>query len=161
MPVMKFRAAQAGVHWRGAEWLAPLCEQADLFVDQAEAARLATAGLGIGALARALSVLCRAPVPRRQARRWALQAEARLKRTRPDLVRRHRDQAAWVLECVRNVRPAQPLPHVYRERWFGYDREPVSLRSRLHGEAPEDLTRRPLRFLRDLGTLLAESAACD
>jgi hypothetical protein len=104
-----------------------------------------------------LSALCGRRVTYPEARRLVYQAEARLKRARPDLVALHRRQMLELIEAMRNVRRTSPRIAIYPERQGIYDRVPIRLRSRLTGESPEDLMRQPLRFLHDLPRLLAET----
>ncbi len=61
------------------------------------------------------------------------------------------------LSCLRNVHDTRKAcVLVYRERSFGYDKEPVTLRPRPEGEVPEDLMDEPGRLLRSLPALLAK-----
>ena len=156
---MRFVAEQASTHWRGSELLAALCEGAGLTLEQAEAARLVAGGCRLDALPVALSAVLGEWVSGRQARRKAWEAGVRIRRSRPDLAGRHREQAVELLACMRNAWPSHPPVQVYAEKWGIHDRDPVRLRSRLDGEHPDDLVRHPLRFLRDLNRLLASSAA--
>jgi hypothetical protein len=161
MTAMSFRAAAAGIHWQGLELLAGICERAGLSVDRAEAARLVAGGCPMERLAPALSEALGEWVSGRQARRKAWEAGVRIRRSRPDLARCHREQAVEMLGCMRNVVPANPPVCIYPEQWGTVGRDPVRFRSRLLGEAPEDLVRHPLRFLRDLPRLLEPSAVRD
>lgn len=100
-------------------------------------------------IARSLSL----PYPK--ARGVAFRAEEKVKDRYPWLIHRMRAEIMEVLSCLRNVhdtRPARVL--VYRERSFGYEREPVTLRPRPEGEVPEDLIDEPGRLLRSLPRLL-------
>lgn len=154
---MRFVADQAGSHWRGSEGFGTLCERAGLSVDQAEVALLAVSGLTLASIAGVLASHSGGPIRYRQVRTWAWNAEKRLQRAYPRLVACHRQEALDLISCLRNVRHSNPPPAVYPERWFGYDRDPVTLRARL--VAAEDLTSPLLRFLRDLPRVLRPSAA--
>lgn len=154
---MRFVAASAGPAWRGAEALAATCESAQLFADQAEIVRLAGSGLTLRAVATQLSALLKRPLPAEEARTWILAVERRVRRSRPDLVALQRQHCRELLAAMRNVRPCRPQLQVYRQHWWGCEAEPLRLRSRLDGEIADDLMRQPLRFLRDLPYLLAET----
>jgi DNA-binding CsgD family transcriptional regulator len=136
----------------GSHLLAQACEHADLTPIQAEAARLASGGATFRAISETLALSYRT------ARDVALKAERKLRRALPDARRLQRQNALFIFQCLRNGTPRLHArnPAIYPPIPGGYDRRPVSLRPRPEGELPEDLTDRPLRFLRDLPTLLKE-----
>jgi hypothetical protein len=149
---MTFRASEASLNWHGNERLASACEHAGLSPLHAVDARLVAAGCRLEAISAEIGL------GYREARKRVREAAKRLRQARPDLAAQHRREARELLACVRNIRPAQPAVAIYRERWWGHDAEPIRFVSRLDGQAPEDLTRSPWRFLRDLPRLLESRA---
>jgi hypothetical protein len=154
---MKFQADAERLLWQGRETIAALCEEAALWREEAEAVRLVTLALALPQVAERLATWLLRPVGLGEVRRWLCRAERLLKRLRPDLVERQRASMRELLGCLRNVRSSRPQPVVYQEHFWGYDREPIRLRSRLDGEVPDDLMRQPWRFLRDLPLLVADA----
>lgn len=150
---MRFIARERGPHWTN-EALADACEVARLSVEQAEAARLTADHLSYSEIALVLSSLSGRRVGVQAARAKAHSAEARLRAAHPALVALHHRRAREILRAIRNVRPAKVGILVYRGRLGTHDKEPVRFTSRLLGECPEDITREPGRFLKDLPALL-------
>jgi hypothetical protein len=151
---MRFILADAGRDWYEWQAFGECCEAAALNVEQAEAARLAACFLSFAEIADALSALRGTRIGIRRTKDRVLSAEGRLKRCLPHLVRLQRQDARQLLAAMRNVRSSNPNIAIYREYLGVHDRDPVRFASRLEGECAEDLTEEPLRFLRDLPTLL-------
>lgn len=128
-----------------------LFEAAKLTEIQRRVARLAISGHTYGQMAECLGV------PIRTAVSCVSRAESRLRQHQSMLVGRLYRQMRDLLRCVANVRDTRPARiHLYRERSFGWEKDPVTTRARCYGEVPEDLVRGEKRLLRWLPELLRE-----
>jgi hypothetical protein len=130
------------------------CDNARLTSIQAEAARLTARGCSYREIATALSI----PYP--AARRAALSASEKLRRAHPHLIDRDRRFLRDLFQCLRNTRgrPGDPKVYAPLPGGAGYAKTPLTLRARPMGEVAEDLLLCPVRFLRELPRLLAQSA---
>ena len=156
---MRFLLAEAGPSWQDWPAFGECCEAARLSVVQAEAARLASCFLSYREIGEGLEWLLGYPLGVRHAREMTLGAEKRLKRCLPHLVAIQHREMRDILMAVRNVKGHSPRIAIYRERFGVHDKEPVRFASRLVGECIEDLAEEPMRFLRDLPSLLTRVEA--
>jgi hypothetical protein len=147
---VRFDARYAGREWTELPALAQACDHAKLSRNQAQAARLCSAGHTYREIARELSL------PYRAARRTTLKAGRLLRAAHAHLARLDREQARDLYQCMRNVAPSAPSGVRPMAPTPGGGWEPVILRARPDGACPEDLTGDLVRFLRALPRLMAE-----
>jgi hypothetical protein len=151
MGAARFKAEHAGDSWLtpvDCRELAKLCEGAGLSCIQAEVVRLTTAKHDPASIALFLDL------SEERAQGVAAQAEWRIRRSQSWIHRALRHELKLVLECLRNTFNPCPRTAVFRKIAGGYDTDPVRFRSRLHGEAPEDLIDEEGYVLRSLPRLL-------
>lgn len=143
-------ASSASDQWKDELDLAYACDQANLTIRQAEAARLAAGSANYRAIALRLDLSYR------DARATVRHAAQKLRAAHPHLVREQERFARDLYWCLRNRRPCGNAPLLIYAPLAGggYDSRPVSLRSRPEGELPEDLLDCPLRFIRELARQL-------
>jgi len=129
--------------------MAWLFRRARLTRVQADVAKLAARKYTYGEIAGCLGLSYTA------CRNAARKAEGKLIEAHPWLISRLTREIKVLLDCMRNVRDTRPARVLlYRERSFGWERDPVTLRPRPEGECPEDLATEPGRILASLPALL-------
>lgn len=151
MSADRFKAAQAGREWRTPRdltLLAKLCEGSGLSGIQAEVVRLSFSRHDAEQISMAIGRSVQ------DARYLAGRAEARLKRSQSWIYGALARDLREVLSCLKNTFNPNPRVSVFRKIAGGYDSDPVRFRSRLFGEAVEDLIHEEGRLLRTLPHLL-------